>query len=102
MNIKEIQITQRSLKRASQIPGMLQAIEDKAILPPIMLCEYDDGTIQVDNGHHRLTAYWMSSRIKLEPWEYTLVYKEGTPKASFGNIEWLAEEHYEKFLVRER
>lgn len=86
MNIEAIHITQRSLKRSSQIPGMLEAIGASQPLPPITLAEFEDGTVQVEDGHHRFTAYWLSGRRELESGEYILVYKDCNHRPRFGNI----------------
>jgi len=44
-----------------------------------------DGSIQVDDGHHRLTAIWLSGRTELEEDEYLLIEKEQW-RPRFGQI----------------
>ena len=72
MEIRDIWLTQSKLNRAGQIPGMIKTLEDDW-LPAITLGRLEDGSIQVEDGHHRLTAIWLSGRQKLEPWEYILI-----------------------------
>lgn len=72
MEIREIWLCQRKLNRAGQIPGMIETLES-GWLPAITLGRLEDGSIQVEDGHHRLTAIWLSGRTHLEPWEYILI-----------------------------
>lgn len=75
MHIKEIWVSQKCLARRAQIPHMVRALEEE-YLPPISLIRCEDGEIQVDDGHHRLMAYWLSGRRTLEKEEYTLAEKD--------------------------
>ena len=72
IEIKNIWISQKNLKRAGQIPKMMSELES---LPPIELSETEDGGIQVDDGHHRLMACYLSGQKVLENWQYTLTQK---------------------------
>ncbi len=76
MKLENIHVTQRKLRNVDQLPLMLKAIADDDYLPPVRLAEFEDGSIHVEDGHHRCTAYWLSGRDELEPHEYILVYKE--------------------------
>lgn len=75
MRIADLWVTQYNLHRADQIPSMVKVLLSGEKLPPILLqeCE-EDGEIEVVNGHHRLMAYWLSGRKKLEDGEYILQY----------------------------
>ena len=52
---------------------MIDVIEADTLLPPVMLQELPDGSVEILNGHHRCAAYYLAGRNKLEPWEYELV-----------------------------
>ena len=75
MQIDQIWVSQRSLKRAGQIPAMIETLKN-GWLPPITLIEGTDGEIQVEDGHHRLVAIYLSGRTHLEKEEYILVQKD--------------------------
>ena len=70
IKLAEIWITQRSLNRIDDIPAMAA---DPSGLPPVLLDQSPDGSIEVQNGHHRLHAYWIAGRRFLEFGEYILV-----------------------------
>lgn len=76
MQIAKIWISQRNLRRAGQIPEMVEAIHNGDYLPPITLARCEDDEIQVDDGHHRLTAMYLSGKKVLEDHEYLLVEKD--------------------------
>lgn len=75
MQIDRIWISQRNLKRAGQIPAMIETLKT-GYLPPITLSEGEDGEVQLDDGHHRLTAIYLSGRTHLEAEEYILIQRE--------------------------
>lgn len=75
MQIERIWVSQRNLRRAGQIPAMIETLKN-GWLPPITLIEGEDGEIQLEDGHHRLTAIYLSGRTHLEKWEYVLVQKD--------------------------
>jgi hypothetical protein len=85
MQIAEIYVSQRTLRRVAQIPAMVDTLEIGGCLPRITLSRSRDGSIQVDNGHHRLTAIWLSGRTELEADEYLLFEKEQW-RPRFGRI----------------
>lgn len=85
MDITKIWMSQKSLRRADQISAMVQTLNDGGLLPPIILARCDDGEIQVDDGHHRLTALWLSGKMVLEDHDYILIEKEQW-KPRFGTI----------------
>lgn len=85
MDITKIWLSQRDLKRAGQIPAMIETLHNGGLLPPIVLAKCEDGEVQLDDGHHRLTAIWMSGRTVLETHEYILVEKDQW-KPRFGKM----------------
>lgn len=76
MEIARIWASQRNLKRAGQIPAMLATLQAGGSLPVITLIECEDGEIQVQDGHHRLTAIWVNGRSHLERHEYILLQQD--------------------------
>jgi hypothetical protein len=90
MDIAILFATQRNLRRAEQIPRLVEAIQRGEKIPPIRLSEADDGTIQVDDGHHRLIAYRLSGRTHLEQGEYELRFTD-KPRPRFGRLSDLLE-----------
>lgn len=73
MVIEDLFVSQCVLRRAGQIPTLVFAIHRGDRIPPIRLSEADDGTVQIDDGHHRAVAYWLSGRQTLAPGEYLLI-----------------------------
>lgn len=78
--IKDIYTTQKNLKRASQIPELLNAIKSNEYVEPITLAIARDNKIQVENGHHRLIAYILSGKQYLTKEEYNLILFSKRPK----------------------
>jgi len=76
MDITKIWLSQRNLRRAGQIPAMIETLCEGGVLPPITLARCEDGEIQVEDGHHRLTAIWLSGRTALNYDEYFVIEKE--------------------------
>lgn len=85
MDLTLLFVTQRKLYRSWQIPGLVRAIQNGDYVPPIRLGECEDGTIQVENGHHRAAAYWLSGRAELQTGEYVLFFRD-QPRNCFGRI----------------
>ncbi len=86
MKLQKIHVTQKKLRNVSQLSGMLEAIANGETICPVILAEFDDGSIHVEDGHHRCLAYWLSGREELERYEYVLVLKEDQDRARFGKI----------------
>jgi len=86
MVIEDLFVSQTKLRRSAQIPGLISAICHGDIIPPIRLSEAPDGTVQVDDGHHRIVAYWLSGRATLEPYEYLLIQTD-RPRRRTGTIQ---------------
>ena len=72
MDISNLFVSQRNLRRAWQLPALVESILDGDLLTPIRLSEADDETVQVEDGHHRLVAYWLAGRRRLKSHEYVL------------------------------
>ncbi len=86
MQLKNIFTTQRKLRNVSQLNGLLEAITNGDLLPQVRLAQFDDGSVHIEDGHHRTTAYWLSGREELQPHEYILVLKEEQDRTRFGKI----------------
>ncbi len=76
MEIARIWASQRSLKRAGQIPAMVATLKAGGSLPRVTLIECEDGDIQVQDGHHRLVAICVSGRSHLERHEFILLQQD--------------------------
>jgi hypothetical protein len=73
MDIAMLFVSQRKLRLPGQVPALVRAVRDGEPIPPVRLAEAEDGTVQVDDGHHRAVACWLAGRSKLERHEYVLV-----------------------------
>lgn len=73
IEIEDIFATQRCLKRKEQIAGIVKAIEDGERIEQILLFKADDGKVSVVDGHHRLSAYYLSGKKILQGEEFVLV-----------------------------
>ncbi len=85
MQISRIYVSQRKLRCAAQIPAMIKTLELGDCLPRITLSRSQDGSVQVEDGHHRLTAIWMTGRRELKQHEYLLLEKDQW-RPRFGKI----------------
>jgi hypothetical protein len=85
MDIASLFVSQRKLRRPGQVPALVRAVRDGEPIPPLRLVEAADGTVQVDDGHHRAAAYWLAGRTRLERHEYTLV-QAAQPRPRFGRV----------------
>ncbi len=85
MDITKIWLSQRNLRRAGQIPAMIETLREGGILPPITLARCEDGEIQLDDGHHRLMALWLSGKTDLDLYDYIMLEKDQW-KPRFGKI----------------
>ena len=86
VNIHKLYVCQRKLRNVEQIPLMLDAIADDELLPPVRLAEFEDGTIHIEDGHHRCTSYWLSGKECLDSHEYELIQKDFQDRNRFGKI----------------
>lgn len=76
MDIAKIWMSQRSLRRLGQVPAMVETLRDGGVLPAITLAQCEDGEIQLEDGHHRLTAHWLSGKTDLDSQDYFLIEKD--------------------------
>jgi len=86
MDIAQLFVSQRKLRRPEQVPALIEAIRNGDPIPPIRLNEADDGTVQVLDGHHRIVAYRLSGRRTLDRHEYTLILSD-CPRPRFGRVD---------------
>lgn len=85
MHISEIWMSQRKLRCTEQILAMVKTLKEGGCLPRIMLSRSKDGSIQLENGHHRLTAIWLAGWRQLQKHEYLLLEKDQW-RPRFGKI----------------
>jgi hypothetical protein len=85
MDITQLFVSQRKLRTPGQVPALVAAIQQGDGIPPIRLSEAEDGTVQVEDGHHRIVAYWLSGRRRLQRHEYTLILTD-RPRPRFGRV----------------
>ena len=76
MQISEIMMSQRKLRAVEQLSDFISVLNNGGYLTPITLLRCQDDVIQVDDGHHRLCAIWLSGRRILEYGEYLIVESE--------------------------
>ena len=90
MQIENIWVSQRQLRNVAQVVSMQIALYRGYCLPPVTIACCEDGSYQLEDGHHRLVAYWLSGQVVLQPHQYFLVQKDRW-KPRFGQIEKLLE-----------
>lgn len=76
MDLHQLFVSQRALRAPAQVSAMVAALRDGGCLPLILLSEDDDGTVQIEDGHHRACAYARAGRASLARAEYRLVPRE--------------------------
>ena len=64
---------------------MIETIKTENCLPRIDIWVDEFGRFQVNDGHHRLVAYWLSGRRELRKSEYLIIETEAT-RARFGRV----------------
>jgi hypothetical protein len=87
MDITRIWMSQRGLRRAGQIPAMVETLKRGDELPRITLVRGGDGEVQLHDGHHRLTAFWLAGRRELQRHEYLLLEQDRYHRPRFGRID---------------
>jgi len=85
MNILDVLVTQRKLKRKELLPVLVEAIKNNEYIEPIDILKDSNGRYIIENGHHRATAYVISGRDKLEDYEYNVLYAD-SERPVFGSI----------------
>ncbi len=53
------------------------------------MVEVRDGTVQVDDGHHRVVAHWLAGRTRLNKDDYILIQADRA-RPRFGGVADLA------------
>lgn len=86
MQIESIWVSQRQLRNVAQVVSMQIALSRGHRLPPVTIACCEDDSYQLEDGHHRLVAYWLSGQQMLEPHQYFLVQKDRW-KPRFGQID---------------
>jgi hypothetical protein len=86
MQIESIWVSQRQLRNVAQVVLMQIALARGYHLPPVTIACCEDGSYQLEDGHHRLVAYWLSGQSMLESHQYFEVQKDRW-KPRFGQIE---------------
>lgn len=85
MDLSNLFVSQRRLRSPAQVAGLITCVLHGEPLPPILLSEDEDGSVQIEDGHHRATAFWLSGRAHLEPHEYVL-FPRTRRRPRFGRI----------------
>ena len=85
MQIEELFVSQRKLRNVNQLAQMIESIKNEEYLPRIEILSDEFGNRQVNDGHHRLVAYWLSGRRALDDYEYLLIETEKS-RARFGRV----------------
>ncbi|REJ94652.1 MAG: hypothetical protein DWQ34_07800 [Planctomycetota bacterium] len=85
MQISEIWVSQRKLRCAEQIGEMITSLTFGATLPPVVLTRDEIGSIQLDDGHHRVVAIWLSGRRYLKSTEFVIVESDRW-RPRFGHV----------------
>ena len=86
MQIESIWVSQRQLRNVAQVVSMQIAMSRGNPLPAVTIACCEDGSYQLEDGHHRLVAYWLSGQETLESHQYFVVQKDRW-KPRFGKIE---------------
>jgi hypothetical protein len=73
IKLKDLMVTQNSVKRSEQLPELVEAINNGDYVEPIRISETDYGTFRIEDGTHRAVAYVLSGRESLTYGEYEIV-----------------------------
>ena len=82
MNTEIIYVTQRKLRNPDQLPSMMEAIVAGDPLPSVILAELEDGSIEIQDGHHRVMAHWL---LQVDLKDYILIQSD-RGRQRFGKI----------------
>jgi len=86
IKISNIFVTQRNLKRKNRIPSIINSIEKEEYFDPIEVQQLPDNSIEIVNGHHRLTAYYLFGIENLNKTQYNIKCVDESYKHRFGKI----------------
>lgn len=98
MKITELFVSQRNLNRPEQIPALVKTILEGGRIPSVLLCETEDGVVQINDGHHRVAAYWLAGRTRLERHEYLLIQSD-RERPRFGQVVGLFSRNFDAKVV---
>lgn len=88
IKISELWMTQRNLSRREQIPAMIRDLkESQNIFPSIEIFELEDGSLEINNGHHRCMALYIGGTEYLEYGEYVLIQVNSSQKRRYWKIQ---------------
>lgn len=73
INLSNIWFTQKILKRKEIIPDLIKNINN---LPKIKINILPDNSIEIKNGHHRMTALWISGVREMNIYDFDVFYPE--------------------------
>ncbi|MGV3661615.1 MAG: ParB/Srx family N-terminal domain-containing protein [Prosthecobacter sp.] len=73
MNLNRVFATQKRLRNPAQLPALVEAVGHGAPFPPVLLAELEDGTVYIQDGHHRCLAFVLAGRTSLNWGEYVLL-----------------------------
>lgn len=65
--------TQRRFNRLAQVWPMVLSLSAGDRFPLVQLHRVEDGRIIINDGHHRLLAFWLCGRQELYAGEYDLI-----------------------------
>jgi tetratricopeptide (TPR) repeat protein len=85
MDLTTMFVSQRKLRAPEQTYTLVDSVLNGEPIKPVLLSEDDDGSIQVEDGHHRVVAYWLAGRLRLRSEEYVLILRERL-RPRFGRI----------------
>lgn len=92
IKIEDLWMTQRNLKRAHQIPKLVEIInEGTEVLEKVIVIQQGEGLYCVGDGHHRIAAYWLAGRRQLDRYDYLLLQQPTYTKVLCGKIQDLLE-----------
>ncbi len=86
IQIDELWMTQRKLRNPEQIPIMVSDVREIQALPPVEILELEDGSLEINNGHHRCIALHLAGIQHLEYGEYILLPVAQSWKRRCGKI----------------
>ena len=94
IQITDLWVTQRRLRQPEQVEEMVTQVKEGGLLPYIQIDEMEDGSLQVGDGHHRLTALWLAGVrvLSLEHYELLPSFgKRGKRRyGQFPDVPWLS------------
>lgn len=81
--ISDLWATQRKLRNPEQIKSLMASIDSGEEVPPVTINEFPDGSLEVQDGHHRLTARLFLGQKYLRYGEYLLLCQDARRKVRY-------------------